>query len=179
MKFAYLSNLSLDRTSAAPLHRQLFLTLRDNILAGVIKPGTRLPSTRLMATDLKVSRNTVLAAFDQLMSEGYLQSRMGSGSYVSDQLPDELLKSKQSSKTHAPQKRHVKLSTQAEALRPYQSGGDSRQGTFSPGQPELDQFPFDVWARLLAKHWRRLKNRHSSETRSRAASNCGLHFQNI
>ncbi len=155
MKFAYLANLSLDKNESMPLHRQLFLALRDNILSGVIKPGTRLPSTRLLATDLNVSRNTILAAFDQLTAEGYLQSKVGAGSYISDQLPDDLLQSKPNPSDRSTVSRKLKLSSHAEALRPFEKKSDNRQGDFSPGKPELEQFPFDVWARLLAKHWRR------------------------
>ena len=163
MKHAYLANLSIDKADPSPLHRQLFLKLRDNILTGVIKPGTRLPSTRLLAQDLNVSRNTVLSAFDQLMAEGYLQSRVGAGSYISDHLPDDLLQTKRDARTVEIRPRAVRLSKQAEALRPIGSVMPRMQGPFSPGKPELDQFPFEIWARLLAKHWRHPKKEYLSD----------------
>ncbi|WP_169567014.1 PLP-dependent aminotransferase family protein [Sneathiella limimaris] len=155
MKHAYLANLSIDKSDPGPLHRQLFLKLRDNILQNVIKAGTRLPSTRLLAEDLGVSRNTVLSAFDQLMAEGYLEARVGAGTYVSTQIPDELLGTNSSSEKPNPKARKIKLSRQAEALRPTGPAKPYHQGPFSPGRPELDQFPFEIWARLLAKHWRK------------------------
>ena len=58
---------------AAPLYRQVYDGLRDAILDGRLRAAERLPSTRALASELKISRNTVLAAFDQLLSEGYLQ----------------------------------------------------------------------------------------------------------
>lgn len=163
MKHAYLANLSVDKADPSPLHRQLFLKLRDNILTGAIKPGTRLPSTRLLATDLNISRNTVLSAFDQLMAEGYLQSRVGAGSYISDHLPDDLLQTKRDPRKIEVKPRTVKLSKQAEALRPTGTVISRLQGPFSPGKPELDQFPFEIWARLLAKHWRHPKPEYLSD----------------
>ncbi|OUR76166.1 hypothetical protein A9Q83_15250 [Alphaproteobacteria bacterium 46_93_T64] len=162
MKNAYLASLSLDSSETSPLHRQLFLKLRDSILQGVIKPGTRLPSSRLLANDLRVSRNTVLTAFDQLMAEGYITSRVGAGSYISDHLPDELLqRKKHDAKAPAPV-RKIRLSRQAEALRHTGNIKPYHQGPFSPGKPELDLFPFEDWARLLGRHWRKPKKEYLS-----------------
>jgi GntR family transcriptional regulator / MocR family aminotransferase len=87
----YLASISLDPADAAPLHRQLYFGLRAAILESRLPPGARLPSTRSLAGDLGVSRNTVLAAFEQLLAEGYIQGRVGAGSFVSCQLPEEAL----------------------------------------------------------------------------------------
>ncbi|HEU5318751.1 MAG TPA: aminotransferase class I/II-fold pyridoxal phosphate-dependent enzyme [Chloroflexota bacterium] len=73
-----------------PLYRQVYDGLREAILDGRLKAGERLPSTRTLAGELKISRNTVLAAFDQLLSEGYLQGARGSGTYVARVLPEDL-----------------------------------------------------------------------------------------
>jgi GntR family transcriptional regulator/MocR family aminotransferase len=73
----YIPLILLDRKSARPLHRQLC----DQIKA-TIQPETRLPSTRLLATYLGVSRNTVVAAYDELASQGLIEARQGSGVYV-------------------------------------------------------------------------------------------------
>ena len=81
----------LDSSSSEPLYRQLYETLRRAILAGQLKPGTRLQSTRELAAELGVSRNTVMNAFEQLLAEGYLEGQVGSGTYVSRALPDEML----------------------------------------------------------------------------------------
>ncbi|MEI6159026.1 MAG: PLP-dependent aminotransferase family protein [Roseococcus sp.] len=82
--------LGLDRESEAPLLRQLYLELRRAVLAGVLPPGARLPATRALAQRLGVARNTVVAAYDQLLAEGFIQGRTGAGSYVSRDLPEGL-----------------------------------------------------------------------------------------
>ncbi|MZR29933.1 aminotransferase class I/II-fold pyridoxal phosphate-dependent enzyme [Sneathiella sp. DP05] len=155
LKNAQLQTLTLDADSPVSLHQQLFLALRQAILDGRLKPGTRLPSSRSMAIDLKISRNTVLSAFDQLMAEGYLVSRVGAGSYVSDQLPDDLLQRKTDG--HAPglHTREIYLSKMAAPFKGKSLSSQKRSLPFSPGLPALEVFPFDDWARLLARHWRR------------------------
>ncbi|MEX0760196.1 MAG: winged helix-turn-helix domain-containing protein, partial [Tistlia sp.] len=86
-----LLSLGLDPAAEQPLFRQLYGQLREAILAGRLGGGQRLPSSRLLAGELGCSRNTVLGALDQLLAEGYLEGRRGSGTYVSSVLPDELL----------------------------------------------------------------------------------------
>ena len=67
--------LALDPSSPEPLHRQIGEQMRRAILDGRLKPGTRLPSSRLMAEDLDCARDTVVLAFDQLVAEGYVVSQ--------------------------------------------------------------------------------------------------------
>jgi GntR family transcriptional regulator/MocR family aminotransferase len=74
-------------TAALPLHRRLYEAMRRAMLDGKLTAGDRLPSSRDLAQDLDLSRNTVVAALGQLMVEGYLVSRVGSGTYVHDQVP--------------------------------------------------------------------------------------------
>src|SRR5437868_3923325 len=83
--------IALDCESRTPLYRQLYDSLRRAILAGQLAPGTRLQSTREMAEELNVSRNTVVNAYEQLLAEGYLEGQVGSGTYVSRALPEALL----------------------------------------------------------------------------------------
>src|SRR5262249_41829042 len=87
---AMLGTLSLDR-GGEPLHRRLYGALREAILAGRLRPGPRLPATRVLARDVGAARNTVVAAFEQLVAEGYLQSRVGDGTRVAAVLPETLL----------------------------------------------------------------------------------------
>lgn len=151
---AYLAALTLDPADAVPLHRQLYFKIREAILTGRLQGGTRLPSTRTLAQDLAVSRNTVLAAFEQLTAEGYLEGMVGAGSFVTLRLPEEalqvraeLLESGAAGRTPpGPSARGAALMEMA--------GRAPRATTFSPGMPELAAFPFELWARLLAKHWR-------------------------
>ena len=83
--------LRLDRPSEVPLHRQLYDSLRVQILDGRLQADTRLPATRTLADDLGVSRNTVIAAYDALLAEGYLESRIGSGTWVAT-LPQDAMR---------------------------------------------------------------------------------------
>jgi len=150
--------LALDPSSSEPLYRQLYEALRGAILAGQLKPGTRLQSTREMAAELGVSRNTVMNAFEQLLAEGYLEGQVGSGTYVSRALPDEMLfiraalprAAQVSSKGRALSERGAALAhtmlTASQDL--------SRVRAFRPGTPALNAFPADLWSKLLARRWR-------------------------
>src|SRR3546814_13995997 len=83
--------VSVVPASPEPLYRQLYFAIREGILAGRLAPGLRLPATRALASDLGLSRNTVVAAFEQLLAEGYIEGRVGAGSYASATLPEDLL----------------------------------------------------------------------------------------
>src|SRR5215468_115352 len=78
--------VALDRRLTRPLHRQLYDGYREAIVDGRLRPGQRLPSTRILARELQISRMPVVLAFEQLVAEGYLQSRVGAGSFVSTTL---------------------------------------------------------------------------------------------
>src|SRR5436190_5253732 len=80
-------NISVTTSAGAPLHRQVYSAIRELILAGRLRSGDRLPSTRVMAKDLGVSRTTVLNAVDQLALEGYVSGKVGSGTRVSACIP--------------------------------------------------------------------------------------------
>ncbi len=84
--------IRLERGSAVPIHRQIYEGLRGFILEGRLAPGAQLPSTRTLAENMGVSRATVVSAFSGLLAEGYLEGRVGSGTYVSSSLPDDLLR---------------------------------------------------------------------------------------
>lgn len=78
----------LNRRGEAPLFRQLYLQIRSAILSQSLRPGAKLPSTRELASQLSVSRSAVVAAYEQLLAEGYATGKTGSGSYVSTDLPE-------------------------------------------------------------------------------------------
>jgi GntR family transcriptional regulator / MocR family aminotransferase len=155
--------LLLDRASDAPLTQQLYAGLASLILNGLLKSGTRLPSTRSFADELGVARNTVSAAFDQLLAEGYVESRVGSGTRVTVQLPDGLRSPDAAMSVAAsgdrrrkqPSRRGLRLaSTRASASDP-----DCRSMPLSLGGPSFDLFPSKLWARLLSvqlTRWRGL-----------------------
>src|SRR5512143_2081985 len=74
-----------------PLYQALYTHMRTAILSGELKGGMKLPSTRALADELSISRNTVLNAYRQLLTEGYLEGREGSGTFVASVLPESLL----------------------------------------------------------------------------------------
>ena len=79
--------LALD--GEGPLYQQVYRGLRAAILAGDLRAGSRLPATRTLGRELSLSRNTVLQAYEQLVDEGYVVARTGSGTYVATTLPEE------------------------------------------------------------------------------------------
>ncbi len=84
--------LRLDRTSREPLHQQLYRHIRDELISGSFDhDSARLPSSRALADDLGIARLTVKLAFEKLHSEGYLKSKIGSGTFVADSLPETFL----------------------------------------------------------------------------------------
>src|SRR5262249_31894695 len=82
--------IRIDSRAGVGLQRQVHLAVRRAILDGVLQAGARLPSSRALAEDLRVSRTTTLLAYEQLIAEGYLETRRGSGTFVADELPDDL-----------------------------------------------------------------------------------------
>ncbi|HWA42773.1 MAG TPA: PLP-dependent aminotransferase family protein [Hypericibacter adhaerens] len=152
-----LLDLDIDEAAPAPLHRQLYEGLRKAILAGRLAPRGRLPSSRALASELGLSRNTVLAAFEQLASEGYLEARRGSGSRVAATLPDlSPPRRRAPSRSEAQAKPAVGLSARGLSLSKASDARATRgDGAFAPAIPDLDIFPFELWSRLLARSWRR------------------------
>ncbi len=149
---------ALDRTGHGSLQRQLYGQVREAVLAGRLAPGARLPSTRTLAGELACSRNTVLGAFEQLMAEGYLECRAGSGTYVSRVLPETLLARPASRTDGEKGEARATLSGEQESLAhaermPFGAGAGGLR-PFAPGVPDLSLFPFDIWGRLLGRIWR-------------------------
>ncbi|NCN96706.1 MAG: PLP-dependent aminotransferase family protein [Rhodoferax sp.] len=132
-----------------PLHRQLYEALRRTILNGKVQAGERLPSSRDLMHDLNMSRNTVVAALNQLSVEGYLDSRVGSGTYVHHDLP-QVFKAQGRSACAQPEK----LSQRGQALSDTFCAADLEVQPFTPGIADFSAFPLALWQRLQNKHWR-------------------------
>ena len=118
----------------------------------------RLPATRFLARELGLSRNTVLTAYDQLASEGFLELRHRSGVFVAEDLPIAEPVAVATSPTPAP--RIGKRGQATIGSRPVTDPGlrptaKRWPGCFASALPDVSSFPFDLWARLLARHWRR------------------------
>jgi GntR family transcriptional regulator/MocR family aminotransferase len=147
-------HLPLDRNAGPPIFRQISDGLRRAILDGRLRPGQRIPSSRGLATDLGVSRLPVLTAYEQLLHEGYLVGRTGSGTFVSESIPDHLLRSPAvASPAPAPRPatrprervvpNHPSLTTWHVPVIPFQVG-----------LPALDLFPRVAWAKMVSRHAR-------------------------
>jgi GntR family transcriptional regulator/MocR family aminotransferase len=142
-------------TGGTPIYQQLAEWFRRAIAEGQLRPGQRIPSTRTLATELKVSRLPVLGAYEQLHAEGYLESRIGAGTRVAAAIPHEAPVAPQRRAPAAPAKpaaRRVAARVAAMAAPP-QTWLES-QGAFRVGVPALDHFPHGVWSRLLSRHAR-------------------------
>jgi len=149
--------IALDKNTLLPLHRQLYEELRQAILTRRLLPRQRIPSTRTLAKSLGISRATVTLSYEQLLSEGYLQTAPGSGTFVCAQLPDHLLQSDSVEPIHRASKLPIALSTYGASLnRPelVRVPQPDAAISFRYGQPALDQFPIDLWRRRLSRHCR-------------------------
>jgi GntR family transcriptional regulator/MocR family aminotransferase len=143
-----IGDLSLD-LSKATRQSALFHAIREKIVRGFWSKGNKLPSTRKLAIELDVSRNTVIFAYEQLMSEGYIESRKGAGYFVSIEQPEHYLAAPEPPvETEGLKGRELSESI---GITPF----DVNQG-FAPGVPDLRAFPFAKWQRLLQRHVTRL-----------------------
>jgi GntR family transcriptional regulator/MocR family aminotransferase len=151
--------IRLDRAASESLGTQLIRGLRNAVLEGRLRAGHRLPPTRILASELGVSRNAVLYAFEQLVEEGYLRGRVGSGTYVREDLPETVVRAPPSSRPTPPLgRRQTGRGGQAlvKALSTYSRSVLKTIRPFHGGLPALDAFPFALWTRLAAHAWRRL-----------------------
>ena len=150
------------RTTATPAWRWLYSALRSEILNGRLRPGTRLPATRELARQYALARGTIVNAFEQLRSEGYIEGLVGSGTYVSKILPEALLdvSPERSDKPALRRFRRPALSAYAQRAMPF--GGYETRATraFRSNLPALDLFPIALWAKITARCLRRVSTRH-------------------
>jgi GntR family transcriptional regulator/MocR family aminotransferase len=150
--------IQLDRASQEPLHEQLYRQIRDELVSATFNNNSsRLPSSRELAVDLGVSRFTVNVAFSRLHSEGYLQSRVGSGTFVAEPLPETFL-SAHATKTEPHIERPPRLSDRVRGIPDQRVGKQFDFGiagppgvTFVPAVAALDEFPIEIWERLRAE----------------------------
>jgi len=142
----------VDRSSSMSLREQLYRMLREAILDGRLPGRARLPSTRVVAQQTGVARQTVVEAFEQLIAEGYAIPRQASGTYVAETLPDDLLEAKPKRKPTGPVPAgHNGLSKRGQALAAIPLAGSRNHEhprPFENGTPALDAFPFDTWTRI-------------------------------
>ncbi|MCR8723530.1 rhizopine catabolism transcriptional regulator MocR [Frigidibacter sp. ROC022] len=136
-------NLILDRRKRRNLHRQLYDHLRRMIETRALPPGAPLPATRALAQDLGLSRNTVIAAYDQLALEGFVEIRRGVAPVVLN------LPARPDAAPGGPARFEGSLSNRGRtmAAQPFHHGSPGITA-FHPGLPDISRFPFNTWARL-------------------------------
>ncbi|WP_068118425.1 PLP-dependent aminotransferase family protein [Tropicimonas marinistellae] len=142
-------SVTLDRDSHRPLYLQLVDSLRASVENGTLEMGTRLASTRKLASDWGVSRNTVIQTFNVLISDGYITSRTGDGTYVSDATTPPGTAAQTNSETTASYPFRG-LSRRGRRLVVKRAiGVPERPLPFMPDVPDLREFPMRSWLRLL------------------------------
>ncbi|TGP24227.1 MULTISPECIES: PLP-dependent aminotransferase family protein [unclassified Mesorhizobium] len=142
-----LDMLAVNRASSEHLSRQLYHGLVAIIRNRALPPGSELPSTRALAAELGLGRNTIVSAYDQLVTEGYLANRQGARPVIVD-LPDgprESPREEPPVPLRAPSRRGEELLSQ-----PCHHGRPGHVA-FHPGMPDASSFPFGVWGRLVAR----------------------------
>jgi GntR family transcriptional regulator / MocR family aminotransferase len=149
--------IALDNQSSEPIYRQLYEELRRAILTGRLSPKEKLPSTRSLAKSLHISRTTVTQCYEQLIGEGYLQTSVGSGTFVNPQLPDDLdaIAIPEAIDLLDLTDRSLKLSKYGLNVASMDLPGFQSLDSpisFRYGQPALDKFPFAIWKKLFARH---------------------------
>jgi len=153
------ASLPLNLPSPAPgtsLYRWLYQELRSAILEGRLQPGSRLPATRDLAQTYGLSRPTIVTAFEQLKAEGYVEGKAGSGTYVSQVLPEQLLQVGRIRQEKRLPHRRVALSSYARRLQPFHAAPLLPIRAFRANQPALDLFPTTLWAQVAARRLRRV-----------------------
>ena len=154
--------ISLDERSSDPIYRQIYKAIRNAILTGDFQSGLRLPASRLLADQLGVSRMTVINAYEQLFAEGYLEGKPGAGTYVASHLPEEFLQPASAEKEKDRSivlKRKVNLSEYGSYLNGVttlikRNHGSTDFVPFQHGLTAVDQFPFDVWSRIVQHYYK-------------------------
>src|SRR5262245_33728502 len=141
-----------------PLYDRLYRALRAAISDGRLGPGARLPSTRRLASELGLSRTVVVAAFAQLLGQGYVEGRLGSGTYVAAR-PVEPSPGRRVPAAAASSARLSRYARRVVELAPYPRAGAPRPGPplpydFRYGRPAVKDFPQTIWAALAARRAR-------------------------
>ncbi len=146
------------REAGTPAYRWLYTALRGDILEGRLYPGARLPATRDLASQYGMSRGTVVSSFEQLKAEGYVQGSVGSGTYVSKILPDELLRvaGQGGPKGAARWKARRNISNYGNRVKLFAGFEIRRSRAFRANLPALDLFPTTLWAQIAARRLRRV-----------------------
>src|SRR5260370_12888451 len=149
--------IRLDPTARETLHKQLCRQIRDELVSGNFSDNSsRLPSSRELAADLRISRPTVRLAFSKLHAEGYIRSKAGSGTFVAAPLPETFLsapKSKVPPQTQRPPRvsDRVRKIPDERVGKQFDLGASAEAGvSLSPSMPAVDEVSLDIWQLIRA-----------------------------
>ena len=145
----------IDRQNGKAVNRQIYQVIREAILSHLLPAGLQLPSSRELAQALSMSRNTVTYAYEQLIAEGYLETRAGAGTFITDTVPDQIADVVAFNPALTDPSGKSELSVRGAQLVMHAGVNDMQWGAFMPGIPDVTQFPNKVWSRLQNKHWHR------------------------
>src|SRR6267378_8573550 len=147
--------IRLIRNSVEPLHQQLYRQIRDELVSGSFNNNSsRLPSSRALAADLGISRFTVNLALSRLHAEGYLRAKIGSGTFLTEALPETFLSAGTTNAARSLE-RPPRLSDRVRNIPDNRVGKQFDFGiagppgvSFIPAVAALDEFPIEIWERL-------------------------------
>jgi GntR family transcriptional regulator/MocR family aminotransferase len=157
---SFLPPVAIDSRSKTPLYRQMYDWFRSTIIDGRMRPGQRVPSTRSLSAELKISRIPVLNAYEQLLAEGYFETFVGAGTCVARSIPDDALRPHTAKSRKELQPSAGGTGPRRMSRRGFELTNLSAQpwfdvsGAFRVSLPALDQFPIGVWSKLVARHSR-------------------------
>lgn len=146
--------IRLQAETATLLHKRLYNAIRRSILDGSLPPLSRLPASRDLASELGISRNTILSCYEQLQAEGYVSSRSGSGTFVAKTLSGVLLTASRPD-DHQATAITTRLSQRGQHLLSHISASPQQWGAFIPGVPDVNTFPHQLFSKIQARLHRR------------------------
>jgi GntR family transcriptional regulator/MocR family aminotransferase len=149
----------VDRAGGTPLFRQVYAQMRSAILSRALRAGAKLPSSRELAVRLAVSRTAVVAAYEQLLAEGYVTGKTGAGTYIAADLPEPFARAAKPGKRTAPAGKAT-----VSPARPVRDVVDvtvhSDNRPFNPGRTLVDARTAELWRKLTARSLRALSLEH-------------------
>lgn len=148
----------VNRKSGKPLHRQIYESFCAAVLNGILKAGDKVPSSRGLASELRISRIPILGAYAQLLAEGYFEARRGSGTFVASSVPEQWRFAKSEKvKTAETRLASRRVSRGSAKVPPFKAQPwVNRSGAFVVGTVSAEDFPSQVWTSLTNRHVRRM-----------------------
>jgi GntR family transcriptional regulator / MocR family aminotransferase len=156
--WAELYAFEVDRAVDVPVFRQIYLQLRSAILSGAIRPETKLPSTRELSVQLGVSRSAAVAAFEQLLAEGYASGKKGAGTFVASDLREPFAAIRGRKQRPAPAANTATLPRELAGFVDVTSQSDERP--FNLGRTLVDARTAELWRKLSARSLRSFGRHH-------------------